>query len=354
MPPFDRRQLLSAGAAGAASLGLAPLAHAAPGSSPVPSRPDGPVVIGSGNGVAACERARARIVAGVDPVDAVVEGVGLVEADPDDLSVGYGGLPNADGVVQLDASVMHGPSHKAGAVAALEGILHPSQVALAVLKRTDHAMLVGEGARQFATDLGFPTQDLLTPRARQAWLRWRAGANSRDAWLDADQQLHTEGEREVPYTTGTLHLSGTDAAGNVSAVTTTSGMSYKIPGRVSDSGLIGGGMYVDNAVGSAGATGRGEAVLQSCGSYEVVRGMERGLEPAEACLEVLRRIAARTRRPHLLQDDGAGGMRPNFQVVLFALRRDGAFGSASFFGPQTFAVCDAAGARKETSAVLFG
>ena len=248
---------------------------------------------------------------------------------------------------------MHGPTHRAGAVAALENILHPSQVALAVLKRTDHAMIVGEGANRFAADLGFPTQDLMTERSRRAWIRWKAGLNPNDAWLDHDQQITTEGEKPVPYTTGTLHCSATNAAGNVSAVTTTSGMSWKIPGRVSDSGIIGAGMYVDNEVGSAGATGRGESVIQSCGSFSIVREMERGLEPTEACLAVLRQMARRTKRPHLLEDDGHGGQRPNFQVVFFALRKDGAYGSASFVGPQTFAVCDANGARLEASAVLY-
>lgn len=342
--PIDRRAFL--GTAAAAAAGLASRSHAALDRRDRP--PAGPVAIASGNGLRSVERAVERMGAGVDPADAIVEGVGIVEADPDDMSVGLGGLPNADGVVQLDASVMHGPSHRAGAVGCIEGTLHPAQVALAVLKQTDHVMLVGEGATRFARELGFPKVDLLTERARTAWLRWRANLNPNDDWLDADQQLHTEGEKEVPYTTGTIHCSGVDASGALAGCTTTSGLSYKIPGRVGDSPIVGAGMYTDGAVGSAGATGRGEAVIQVCGAFSAVRAMEDGATPTEACLSVLRRIADRTTRPHLLDAQG----RPNFDVVVYALRKDGAYGAASMFGGRTFAVCDAEGARIERTAGL--
>jgi len=309
----------------------------------------GPAAVASGNGLAAAELAFAKLDGGMDPLDAVVAGVTLVENDPADQSVGLGGLPNEDGVVQLDASLMHGPSHRAGAVAALEGIQNPAQVALLVLKRTRHVMLVGAGAKAFALAHGFAEVELLTDTSRAAWLAWKARQNPLDNWLDADQQLGTKGALKVPFTTGTVHCSAVDANGDLGAVTSTSGLSWKIPGRVGDSPIVGAGMYVDNAVGSAGATGLGEAVIQVCGAFSVVRGMEDGLSPTDACLAVLRRIADRTRRPYLLDADG----KPNFQVVLYALRKDGAHGSASLLPGGTYAVRTAAGGEVRPSVALF-
>ncbi|MEZ5978043.1 MAG: N(4)-(beta-N-acetylglucosaminyl)-L-asparaginase [Planctomycetota bacterium] len=347
---IDRRRFLQASAATAAAVGLSPASFARTAPTGEHARPaGGPIAIASGNGLEAVRRAVQRMNEGVDPMDAIVEGVGIVEADPEDTSVGYGGLPNADGVVQLDSCVMHGPTHRAGSVGALEDTIHAAQVALAVLKQTDHVMLVGEGATRFARELGFPKVDMLTPRARAAWLRWRANLNPDDDYLDADQQIHSDGEKDVPYTTGTIHCSGLAANGDNAGVTTTSGLSYKIPGRVGDSPIIGAGNYCDGVVGSAGATGRGEAVIQVCGAFMAVREMEDGRSPTEACLAVLKRIADRTKRPHLLDAKG----RPNFDVVMYALRKDGAFGSASMFGDRTFAVCDEKGARLEKCAGLF-
>ncbi len=321
----------------------------------------GPCAISSGNGVRTVAKARDRIREGVDPVIAVVEGVGIVEADPDDMTVGLGGLPNEDGVVELDSSVMHGPTHKAGAVASIRDILHPARVALKVLQTTDHVLIVGEGARRFAVANGFEPTELLTPRAREAWLRWKRSSSPRDDWLDDDQMdwmpggaerrsADTRAPEPIPFTYGTIHCGATDAAGNVSAVTTTSGLSYKIPGRVGDSPIIGAGMYVDNEVGSAGATGRGEAVIQSCGSYSAVRHMGEGKSPTEACLAVLEEIAQRSKRQRRLIDDQG---RPNFNVVMYALRKDGAYGSAAMWSGASFAVATAEGARREPCAHLF-
>lgn len=357
MNTIDRRRFLGVGALGAGAALTGTLAHARPSPARGTHPGDehrGPCVIASGNGLSACERAWERLQGGVDPAAAVVEGVGLVEADEDDMTVGYGGLPNEQGVVQLDASVMHGPSHKAGAVACLENIKHPAAVALKVLTDTDHVLLVGEGAKRFAIQNGFPEENLLTERARNAWLRWKRNASPRDDWLDSDQAIELKGQQqgaagEIPFTYGTIHCGAVDRDGDLGATTTTSGLSYKIPGRVGDSPIIGAGMYVDNEVGSAGATGRGEAVIQSCGAFLAVRFMEQGMTPTEACLAVLRHIDARTKRRDLRDAQN----RPNFNVVMYALRKDGAYGGAMMRRGGHFAVRDTTGpARHVACAVL--
>jgi N4-(beta-N-acetylglucosaminyl)-L-asparaginase len=324
-----------------------------------------PVCIASGNGLRAVERAHQEIVAGRDTALAVVSGVGIVEADPNDMSVGYGGLPNEEGIVQLDASVMHGPTHKAGSVACIENIMHPAQVALKVLQTTDHVMIVGRGAFEFARAHGFKREDMLTEKARQAWLRWKQNRSSRDDWLDHDQSdwsrdgttfdnkrgAKVEPRQADPFTYGTIHCAAVNTTGEVSACTTTSGLSYKIPGRVGDSPIIGAGMFVDNEVGAAGATGRGEAVIQSCGAFSVVSAMERGMEPTQACLHVLKKIASNSAKQKRLVDDHA---RPNFNATLYALRKDGLFGSACMLPGGSFAVADAQEARVIKSTPLFG
>lgn len=313
----------------------------------------GPVVISSGNGRPAVIRAMEGLRNGEDPAEAVVEGVTLVENDEDDMTVGYGGLPNEDGVVQLDASVMHGPTHKAGAVAAIENIKNPARVALKVLRHTDHVMLVGDGARRFAVAMGHPEENLLTDKARRAWLKWKRNLNPNDDWLDEDQRVDEDATAqalsEVIQTHGTIHCAAVDARGDIGACTTTSGLSYKIPGRVGDSPIIGAGMFVDNQVGAAGATGRGESVIQSCGAFQIVQHMAAGDEPTEACLKVLRWIADHTKRPMLLNARG----EPNFGVTLYAVRKDGLYGSASMRSGASFIVNDTAGPRKEDCAFLF-
>ncbi len=349
MQPTDRRSfLVQAGAlAGVAAMGTSSVSarsRRSPGRSS-----KGPVSIASANGLGAVERAYERMLAGVDPAVAVVEGVGLVEADPDDMSVGLGGLPNEDCIVELDASVMHGPTHKAGAVAALRDTVHAAAVALKVLQTTDHVMIVGEGARRFARQHGFPAQDLLTDKARQAWLNWKNQLNEGDDWLNEDQR-DWELDGSMPRTTGTIHCSAVTAAGDLGSCTTTSGLSYKIPGRVGDSPIIGAGMFCDNEVGAAGATGRGEAVIQSCGAHSMVGLMADGMHPTDACLEVAKTIARRSKLQRRLVDEEG---RPRFDVKLYALRKDGKFGSASIWSGASFAVADAQGARIESSAFVF-
>jgi N4-(beta-N-acetylglucosaminyl)-L-asparaginase len=319
----------------------------------------GPVLICSGNGLPATAKAMELMTAGTYILDAIVEGIKIVENDPNDMSVGYGGLPNEEGVVQLDASVMDGPTHRAGSVGAIENIKNPAAVALLVMRRTDHAMLVGPGALKFALRMGFQEENLLTDRAREEWLKWRANLNPNDKWLDDGQVLKPgavpggnptpSAMADVKHTWGTIHCSGVDTKGNVAACTSTSGLSWKLPGRLGDSPIIGAGMYCDNDIGSAGATGRGESVIQVCGSFAIVELMGRGLTPTEACLTVAKRMADKTKEKRLL--DGKG--RPNFNVTLYATRKDGAYGCANLLPGGNFVVHDGKENRQLRPPALF-
>jgi N4-(beta-N-acetylglucosaminyl)-L-asparaginase len=280
---------------------------------------------------------------GTDTLDAVVEAVKIQELDPNDQSVGYGGLPNAEGVVQLDASCMHGPTKRAGGVACLEGIKTPSEVAKCVLKYTNHILLVGKGAQDFAVQFGFKIENLLTEASRQAWLRWRANLNPDDSYLDIP-----EGESFPVPPTGTINCSAVNGNGDISTVTTTAGLAWKIPGRVGDSPIVGAGEYADNEVGAAGSTGRGESNILICGGFFTVESMRRGLSPTDACLETLRR-AVRMSEPRLLDADG----RPKYDLNFYALNKRGEFGAASFFPGAQFAVHDGREARLADCAHLF-
>ncbi|MBL8761323.1 MAG: N(4)-(beta-N-acetylglucosaminyl)-L-asparaginase [Phycisphaerae bacterium] len=332
-----------------------------------PATPRPPVMIGSWNALPALARASQELAANTPLLDAVVRGISLVEDDPDEMSVGFGGLPNEDCVVELDAAVMDGLTHRSGAVAGLRSVRHAARLALEVMRRTDHALLVGDGALKFARLLGFPEENLLTDRARKAWLNWKANLSDRDAWVTPDQAASSFGTArwagragpemlapdapppKVPFTYGTIHVSALDAAGNLASCTSTSGLSYKIAGRVGDSPVVGAGLYTDNAVGSAGATGRGESVLQVCGAHTIVARMEAGDSPTDACLVTLKKIADRTRLPHLRDDQG----RPTFNVTLYALRKDGLFGAASMHEGYEFAVLEHGMPRAQAAAFLF-
>ena len=297
-----------------------------------------PAAVSSSNGLRAVNRAMELMLGGADTLDAAVEGVKIQELDPNDNSVGYGGLPNEDGVVQLDASCMHGPTRRAGAVAALEGIKTPSEVARLVLKYTDHILLVGEGAKRFALSYGFKEEDLLTPESRQLWLTWRANRGPDDDWLDVP-----ENEPLVARPTGTINLNVINAKGDVSSITTTSGLAWKIPGRVGDSSIIGAGQYTDNDVGAAGSTGRGEANIMACGGFLTVEGLRRGLKPTDACLETLKRVVRLT-PPRLLKEG-----RPTFNLSFYAVNKRGDFGSGSLY-PNRYAAHDGKdGALRDTA-----
>ncbi|HEX2449678.1 MAG TPA: N(4)-(beta-N-acetylglucosaminyl)-L-asparaginase [Gemmatimonadales bacterium] len=341
MEHLSRRDFLAATGAVAASAAL----PGAPAAFPSPAVHLGgaarPAAVSSSNGLRAVNRAMELMLSGADTLDAAIEGVKIQELDPADNSVGYGGLPNEDGVVQLDASCMHGPTRRAGAVAALEGIKTPSEVAKLVLLYTDHVLLVGEGAKRFALSYGFKEEDLLTPESRQRWLEWRANRGPNDDWLDVPA-----GTRMLARPTGTINLNVVNAKAEISSVTTTSGLAWTIPGRVGDSPIVGAGQYTDNDVGAAGASGRGEAVITACGGFLTVEHMRRGLSPTDACLETLRRVARLT--PERLLQDG----RPNFHLEFYAVNARGDLGAASFY-PGRYAAHDGHQAALRDTAHLY-
>lgn len=307
-------------------------------------------VVSSGNGIRATAKAMDVIRAGGDPLDAVIAGVNIVEDDPEDMSVGYGGLPNEDGVVELDSSVMYGPTHSAGAVAALRNIKNPSQVARLVMERTDHVLIVGEGALKFAKAHGFKEEDLLTEKSRAAWLRWKETMSDRDNWFPPKKENLPEELRSVMSTHGTINCIAIDAAGRLAGVTTTSGLSWKLAGRVGDSPIIGAGLYVDNEIGAAGSTGRGEANLQTCASFRIVDAMGRGKSPEQACLEACEAVVAKTKLvPRLCDDQG----RPNFGLDFYALNKKGQFGAAGLYQGGKYAVHDGVENKLRDVAFLF-
>lgn len=310
------------------------------------------VVISSANGTAATVKAMEMIQQGSDALDAVVSGVNIVENDPKDMSVGLGGLPNEEGVVELDASVMHGPTHRAGAVASLRNIKNPSSVAKMVLERTDHVLLVGEGALKFARMHGFQEENLLTEESRKMWVTWKEQLSKNDDYLPPhDVNDRDIGSRlsEVMHTYGTINCVAKDLKGNISGVTTTSGLSYKIPGRVGDSPIIGAGLYVDNEIGGAGSTGRGEANLINCSSILIVEFMRQGKSPEEACLLACQRIVDHNKMKRLQNNDG----KPNFNVLFYAINKKGEYGGASIWSGAKYAVHDGKTNQKLDSAFLF-
>jgi N4-(beta-N-acetylglucosaminyl)-L-asparaginase len=257
---------------------------------------------------------------------------------------------------------MHGPTKRAGSVGCLEGIATPSNVAKAVMEYTDHIMLVGHDAKRFALAMGFKEQNLLTEKSRQDWIRWKANRKGHDAWLRDDKRdawlranppkpgddaSASEGA-ELAWTHGTINMDAVNAAGEMSSCTTTSGLSWKVPGRVGDSPIIGAGQYCDQTVGAAGSTGRGESNIMVCGGFLAVELMRQGLAPQAALMKTMERVLAMTEK-RLLDDKG----RPRFDLSFYALSKDGRYAGACAYEGGTFAVCDAKGPRIEKSAFLF-
>jgi N4-(beta-N-acetylglucosaminyl)-L-asparaginase len=360
----------AAGLAAAASRSLLAAPPQAAAQAPVVMTPKSvkPVVVSSANGnryrnggpVTAVEKAFRLITEGSDVLDALIAGVNIVELDPEDTSVGYGGLPNADGVVQLDSSVMHGPKKRAGAVAALEGVRTPSLVAKAVMETTDHHLLVGANAQTFARTMGFTIEpDLNTERSRAAWLRWKR-ATDPSHYLDPIKreeasrrvidELIAEGVIDANHLYGTINCDGVSPRGEICGVTTTSGLAWKIPGRVGDSPILGAGLYVDGEVGAAGSTGRGEANLYNLCSFLIVEEMRRGATPKDAGMAAVRRIRQNTIETRLLNSRG----EPNFNVNFYIVNARGEHAGVSIYEGR-YAVCSESGPQTlQTEALLEG
>jgi N4-(beta-N-acetylglucosaminyl)-L-asparaginase len=353
-----RRDFMTTAAGLAAA---APLASAA-GPTVIVQAPSRPVIVASANGhtfknggTKTCvETAWERMVRGDDVLDALIAGVNIVELDPLDDSVGYGGLPNADGVVQLDSCCMHGPRRKAGGVGASEQVKTPSLLAKAVMEKTDHHLLVGKDVTTFARNLGFElVADLNTPNSRAKWLEWKQRTDplhyirdprERDAAVrDVTMAMVAEGKINENHLYGTINCDGVNARGDVCGVTTTSGLAWKIAGRLGDSPILGAGLYVDNEVGAAGSTGRGEANLYNLCSFLIVEEMRRGAHPKDAGMTALKRIQANTVEKRL---QNARGL-PNFGVNFYILNKRGQYAGVGMYGGGRFAVCDEKGPRHE-------
>ncbi len=310
----------------------------------------------------AVQRAFRLITEGKDVLDALVAGVNIPELDPLETGIGYGALPNADGVVQLDASCMHGPKKRAGAVACIEGVRTPSLVAKAVMDHTDHHLLSGAGAQQFARAMGFTIEDdLNTETSRRLWREWKRRVDpehwldpngkerqvkprhERDPGLEAGRSMVRDGLIREGSFWGTINCDAIGPNGDICGVTTTSGLAWKIPGRTGDSPIIGAGLYVDNEVGAAGSTGRGEANLYNLSSFLIVESMRRGLSPKDAGMEALRRIRANTVEARLLNAKG----NPNFNIRFFVLNKRGEYAGVAMYhaGETQYAVCTENGAQ---------
>lgn len=394
--PMKRRDFVrtTATAAGALAVGSTATAATAATASASPATARGPEILRrsrarpllvadvsatryrNGGPESAIERAFRGITEGEDVLDALVAGVNIPELDPEETGIGYGGLPNAEGVVQLDACLMHGPNKWAGGVAAIEGVRTPSRVAKAVAELTDHHLIVGEGAQAFARSLGFEVEDdLNTERSRELWLEWRRRVDP-SHWLDPEERRRGGGsldetdpdrirrERDFQRASldaglsmvrdgvipahsfwGTVSLEAVTAEGQIGGVTTTSGLAWKIPGRAGDSPLLGAGQYVDNDVGAAGSTGRGEANVYNLSTFLVVEFMRQGMHPKDAGMAALERIRDNTIEARLLGDDGF----PAFDVRFFILDKQGRYAGVALRGDGEthFAVCDENGAREE-------
>jgi N4-(beta-N-acetylglucosaminyl)-L-asparaginase len=358
----DRRAFVGGALISGAMLGACRSAHAesgsgattAPGAAAAPAihtrGKARPVLVGSNNALAGMKLHYAKLESGADPLDVAIEVVKVTEADPNDDSVGLGGLPNEEGVVQLDAACMYGPRHKSGGVACLENILHPSEVARLVLERTDHCLLVGQDAYRFARSHGHAHVDLLTEPTRKKWMEWKENHSQIDdrlppppkvPWqgalprVERDQRVAARSAMMRSRQWGTIHCSALAGDGRLACTTTTSGLAWKIPGRVGDSPIVGAGLYCDQEAGSAGGTGRGEANILANGAFAICELMRQGAKPLNAAMEVLRRVTRQTERqaryqPELLDERG----KPSFNLTFYVLGLDGTAAGACLLAPR--------------------
>jgi N4-(beta-N-acetylglucosaminyl)-L-asparaginase len=380
---FSRREFVKSSVLGAVAAGVG--AHAAipdalaesgqPGHATPADSPRRPVILCANNGYAYADAAYAFLKSGGDTLDAGIRVVMGPENDPNDDSVGLGGLPNEECVVELDASCMHGPTRRAGSVGGVRNIKNVSMVSKAVMEHTGHVMLVGEGAERFAVDMGFPRENLLTERSRKIWLLWKESNSDRDwwgpgiadprwrppapdskpqadLWRDRIRQLQRRADdlgiepefqlaavRRVLFPpTGTIHCSVLNEKGDMSGITTTSGLAFKLPGRVGDSPIIGAGCYTDQDVGSAGATGAGEENIKVAGAHTIVENMRHGMSPQEAGMDALKRIVRNY--------NGDMNRLRFMDMTYYALRKDGAYAGVCLWegysagNPHKFTVHD--------------
>jgi N4-(beta-N-acetylglucosaminyl)-L-asparaginase len=373
---FVKTSVLGAVAGGVAGRAISSLAqppqqgHASEGDSA-----KRPIIICANNGHAYVDAAYAFLKSGGDTLEAGVRAVKGPEDDPNDDSVGLGGLPNEEGVVELDACCMHGPTRRAGSVGGVRNIKNVSMVAKAVMEQTGHVMLVGEGAERFAVAMGFPRENLLTDRSRKIWMLWKEFNSDRDWWgpgiadphwqapapgsrpradllrdridqlkqraadLGIEQEFLLSGVRRVLFPpTGTIHCSVLNGKGEMSGITTTSGLAFKLPGRCGDSPIIGAGCYTDQDVGSAGATGSGEENIKVAGAHTIVENMRHGMSPQEAGIDALKRIVRNY--------NGDMNKLRFMDMIYYVLRKDGAYASVSLWegysasNPHKFTVHD--------------
>jgi N4-(beta-N-acetylglucosaminyl)-L-asparaginase len=329
-----------------------------------------PIIVCANNGVNYLDGAFAFLKGGGDTLDAAIRVVKGPEDDPNDDSVGLGGLPNEEGMVELDACCMHGPTRRAGSVGGVRNIKNVSLVSKAVMEHTGHVMLVGEGAERFAVAVGFPRENLLTERSRKTWLLWKEHHSTDDWWgpgladpnWKAPSSLPTTSPQSEPHSephselweervhrledaaarlgiepefrmaairrvlsppTGTIHCSALNDKGEISGCTTTSGLAFKLPGRCGDSPIIGAGCYTDQDVGSAGATGSGEENIKVAGAHTIVENMRRGMSPLEAGTDALKRI---------VRNYNSDMNKLKFvDMTYYILRKDGAYAGVSLW-----------------------
>jgi N4-(beta-N-acetylglucosaminyl)-L-asparaginase len=385
----SRRDFLGTAVAGSLSLGLLGSKGYAQASKKSEAGSSGklPIMISAHNGLAYLDDAYAFLAGGGDTLDAALRVVKGPEDDPNDTSVGLGGLPNEEGVVELDACCMHGPTRRAGSVGGVRNIKNVSLVSKAVMNHTGHVMLVGEGAERFAVAMGFPRENLLTDHSRKIWLLWKEYHSTQDWWgpgladphwqapdakpqselwqerfrrleehaadLGIAPEFRQEAVHKVLFPpTGTIHCSALNAKGEMSGCTTTSGLAYKLPGRVGDSPVIGAGCYTDQDVGSAGATGSGEENIKVAGAHTIVENMRHGMSPQEAGIDALKRIVRN-------YNNDMNKLR-FVDMTYYILRKDGAYAGVSLWEgyepgkPHTIAVHDGTKRSEKTVALLPG
>jgi N4-(beta-N-acetylglucosaminyl)-L-asparaginase len=392
---FSRRDFVRTSVLGAVAAGVGTHAHAESKQSTA-QEPDThaeshkrPVIVCANNGYAYLENAFAFLKGGGDTLDAALKVVKGPEDDPHDDSVGLGGIPNEEGVVELDACCMHGPTRRAGSVGGVRNIKNVSLVSKAVMEHTGHVMLVGEGAERFAVAVGFPRENLLTERSRKIWLLWKEFHSTDDWWgpgladphwqapakkdepqselwrrkirnlqaratdLGIEPHLRLAAVRKVLFPpTGTIHCSALNEKGEISGCTTTSGLAFKLPGRCGDSPIIGAGCYTDQDVGSAGATGSGEENIKVAGAHTIIENMRHGMSPQEAGTDALKRIV------HNYKGD-MNKLR-FLDMTYYVLRKDGAYAGVSLWegyskgNPHKIAVHDGAPRAEVTVNLLKG